>query len=438
MTSQSRRESMSPRLLRVAERAKRDPKGAIFSLASLIDEPALERAYGRIRKNAAVGVDGVSKEQYGQNRGENLRELRERIRTKRYRHQAIRRVHIPKERGKTRPIGVSTIEDKIVQNALREVLEVIYEPVFHDSSYGFRPRRGAHDALRSLNRMVFEREVNWIIEADIQSYFDSIDRTKLKEMLRQRIADESMMRLIGKCLHVGILDGTEYSTPDEGTVQGSTLSPLLGNVYLHHVLDVWLETEVRPRLRGRMRLIRYADDFAIGFEREDDARRVMSVLGKRFERFGLKLHPDKTRLFPFARPSNWKQGGKGPTTFDFLGFTAYWQRSRRGFWRLGLRTRKARQRRAAMSIDDWCRRHRHLPIKAQHAALKRKLDGHCNYFSVSGNGGCVSALLFYARRCWRKWLRRRSQRSRMTWARFTEFLQVYPLPKATVRVKLWV
>ena len=246
------------------------------------------------------------------------------------------------------------------------------------------------------------------------------------------------MRLIGKCLHVGILDGAEYSKPDEGTVQGSTLSPLLGNVYLHHVLDVWLETEVRPRLRGRMRLIRYADDFTIGFELEDDARRVMAVLGKRFERFGLKLHPDKTRLFPFSRPSNWKQGGKGPTTFDFLGFTAYWQRSPRGFWRLGLRTRTARQRRAAMSIDDWCRRHRHLPIKAQHAALTRKLDGHCNYFSVSGNGARVSALLYCARRSWRKWLRRRSQRSRMTWKRFTEFLKVYPLPKPTVRVNLWV
>lgn len=432
-----RRENMSPQLLRVAERAKRDPKGPILSLARLIDEPALERAYQRIRKDAAVGVDGVSKEQYGQKLGENLRDLYERLRTQRYRHQAIRRVHIPKEGGKTRPIGVSTIEDKVVQNAVREVLETIYEPMFHDSSYGFRPGRRAHDALRGLNRMLFEREVSWIIEADIQSYFDSIDRTKLKEMLRQRIADESFMRLIGKCLHVGILDGAEYSEPGEGTVQGSTLSPLLGNVYLHHVLDLWLETEVRPRLRGRMRVIRYADDFVIGFELEDDARRVMSVLSKRFERFGLKLHPDKTRLFPFSRPRDWKQGGKGPTSFDFLGFTVHWRRSRRRFWRVGLKTRKARQRRAAMSIDDWCRRHRHLPVKAQHAALKRKLDGHCNYFGVSGNGGRLSALLYYARRCWRRWLRRRSQKSRMNWERFNEFLKVYPLPKSTVRVNLW-
>ena len=187
-----------------------------------------------------MGVDGVTKEQYGRNLEGNLQGLYERHRTKRYRHQPIRRVHVPKDQGKTRPIGVSTTEDKLVQDALREVLETIYEPVFLDCSHGFRPGRKAHDALRVLNRMLFEREVSWILEADISSYFDSIDRRKLKEMLRQRVADETLMRLIGKCLHVGILDGAEYSEPNEGTVQGSTLSPLLGNAYLHHVLDLFL------------------------------------------------------------------------------------------------------------------------------------------------------------------------------------------------------
>lgn len=438
MTLLSQREIMSPRLLKVAERAKRDPKGPILALASLIDEPALKRAFERIRSDAAKGVDGVSKEQYGQNLNAKLRDLYERLKSKRYRHQAIRRVHIPKENGKTRPIGVSTIEDKVVQNALREVLEVVYEPMFYEASYGFRPGRSAHDALRVFNRMLHEREVSWVIEADIQSYFDSIDRTKLKEMLRLRVADESMLRHIGKCLHVGVLDGAEYSEPEEGTVQGSALSPMLGNVYLHYVLDDWLETEVRPRLRGRMRLIRYADDFVIGFQLEDDARRVMAVLGKRMERFGLKLHPEKTRLFPFARPSSWQRRGKGPTTFDFLGFTVHWRRSPKGFWRPGFVTRKARQRRAVMSIDDWCRRHRNQPVKTQHAALKRKLNGHLNYFSVNGNGERVNALLYYVRRCWHKWLRRRSQRTRMTWPRFNDLLKVFPLPKPTVRVQLWV
>ena len=437
MTLPSQREIMSPRLLKVAERAKRDPKGPILALASLIDELALKRAFDRIRSDAAKGVDDVSKEQYGQNLSAKLRDLHERLKSKRYRHQAIRRVHIPKENGKTRPIGVSTIEDKIVQNALREVLEVVYEPMFYEASYGFRPGRGAHDALRALNRALREREVSWMIEADIQAYFDSIDRTKLKEMLRERIADESMLRHIGKCLHVGILDGADYSEPEEGTVQGSALSPLLGNVYLHYVLDQWLESEVRPRLRGRMRLIRYADDFVIGFQLEEDARRVMAVLGKRMERFGLKLHPEKTRLFPCARPGNWKRRGKGPGSFDFLGFTVHWRRSPKGIWWPSFITRKARQRRAIVAIDDWCRRHRNQPVKTQHATLKRKLNGHLNYFAVPGNGGRIRALLYYVRRSWHKWLRRRSQRTRMTWARFNELLRVYPLPIPTVRARLW-
>lgn len=244
-------------------------------------------------------------------------------------------------------------------------------------------------------------------------------------------------QLVGKCLRVGVLDGDEYSEPGEGTVQGSTLSPLLGNVYLHHVLDLWLEQEVRPRLRGRMRIIRFADDFVVGFEREDDARRVMSVLGKRFERFGLKLHPEKTRLFSFARPRTGNSGGKRPTTFDFLGFTVYWRRSWRGGWALGMKTRKARQRRAVMSIEDWCRCHRCLPIMSQHAMLSRKLAGHYNYFAISGNNRRVEALGDRARAIWRKWLRRRSQRTRMTWERHDAFLEAHPLPKPTVRATLW-
>lgn len=428
---------LSPGLLKVAERARRDPTQRILALAHLIDEDALTRAFGRLRRDAAAGVDGVTVDAYGQRLVENVRELRVRRKAMKYRHQPIGRVHIPKENGKTRPIGISTVEDKVVQGALREVLEAIYEQDFMPCSYGFRPGRSAHEALRALNRTVMSWSANYVLEADIVSFFDSIDRKMLMEMLRLRVADESLLRLIGKCLHVGVLDGSEYSVPDVGTVQGSTLSPLLGNVYLHHVLDLWLEQEVRPRLRGRMRLVRYADDFVIGFEREDDARRVMAVLGKRFERFGLKLHPDKTRLFQFARPRDRDEGGKGPTTFDFLGFTVYWRRSRWGGWALGLRTRKARMQRAIASIDDWCRRHRHEPVKAQHAALKRKLDGHFNYFGVSGNSQSLQALSRATQRSWRKWLRRRSQRTRMTWKRFYEMLKTLPFPAPTVRVQLW-
>jgi len=371
---------MSPELLKVMERAKRDSSMRFFSLAHLLDEQALRRAYDRLRKDAAVGVDGITKEQYGQDLERNLRALHAQMRSMRYRHQPIRRVHIPKDKGKTRPIGISCIVDKVVQGALTEVLEAVYEPVFFDGSYGFRRGRSAHDALRALNRVLSNEEVSFILEADIVSFFDSIDRKMLVEMLRERVADTSLLRLVGKCLHVGILDGEDFSKPDEGTVQGSALSPMLGNIFLHHALDQWFERDVRPRMRGRVHLIRYADDFVITFELEEDARRVAAVLPKRFERYGLSLHPDKTRLLPFARPPRDQDEGKGPSTFDFLGFTHHWRRSRSGRWMPGLKTRTARLRRAIAAVADFCRRHRHEPVKEQHAGLKRRLVGHYNYF----------------------------------------------------------
>jgi group II intron reverse transcriptase/maturase len=429
-------EDMSPELLKVAERAKRDPNGRFHSLAHLIDEPALARAFHRLRNDAGTGVDGITKKQYGQNLDENLKSLHGRLRSQEYRHQPIRRVHIPKDKGKTRPIGVSTVEDKVVQDAVREVLEAIYEQDFLACSYGFRPGRGAHDAIRALNRAARAGEVNWVLEADIVSFFDSMDRKQLKEMLQHRIADGSILRLVGKCLHVGVLDGERYAEPDLGTAQGSILSPLLGNLYLHHALDQWFEHEVRPRLRGKAVLLRYADDFLIGFELQADAARVMEVLPKRLGRFGLTLHPDKTRLVPFQRPQG-KDQGKGPATFDFLGFTLYWRRTRRGRWEMWCKTRCARLIRAVRAVYDWCRRHRHLPVEEQHAALKRRLQGHFNYFGVNGNWRSLAVLEHRAKWAWHKWLNRRSQRSRLNWKRFTDLLRRFPLPRPRICVSIW-
>lgn len=437
MTDASTSESMSPGLAKVVERARREPEGRFHSLAHLIDVPALERAYRRMRKHAAVGVDGVTKEEYGQDLERNLRGLHERLKSKRYRHQPIRRVHIPKDKGRTRPIGVSAFEDKLVQDAVREVLEAICEQDFLDCSHGFRPGRSTHDALRVLDRAVHRGEVRWILEADIQSFFDSVDRKALMEMLQTRVADGSLLRLIGKCLHVGVLDGAEYSEPEEGTVQGSVLSPLLGNVYLHYALDLWFELEVKPRLRGKAILARYADDFVMGFEHQDDARRVMDVLSKRLGRFGLTLHPDKTRLLPFRRPPASQQSGKGPATFDFLGFTLYMGRSRNGRWMLWCKTRSARLRRAIQSVADWCRRYRHLPVKVQHAALARRMRGHFNYFGVSGNFASLMLFAHEVKQYWLKWLRRRSNRHRLTSERFTALLERYPLPRPRITVRIW-
>ena len=426
-----------PKLMRVAERAKREPETRLFSLAHLVDEDLMKEAFRRIRKDAAVGVDGVTKEQYGMQLEENLLRLHTRMREGRYRHQPIRRVHIPKAPGKTRPIGISTIEDKVVQNALTMVLEILYEPVFLDCSYGFRPRRGAHDALRTLNAACTRGEVNWVLEADIESFFDSIDRKKLMEMLRQRVNDETFARLVGKCLHVGVLDGEEYTEPDVGTAQGSVLSPMLGNIYLHHVLDVWLDRDVRPQLRGKACLVRYADDLVIGFERREEAEKVMVMLRERMAAYGLRLHPEKTRLVPFAQPPRRQDGGKGPGTFDFLGFTLLWKRTRKGYWGQHFRTRKARLQRAKDTLNDFCRRHRHKPVKEQHASLCRRISGHINYFGVNGNWTSVARLVRVAERIWYRWLRRRSQRTRLNWQRFKDILKAFPLPRPSIKVQLW-
>jgi group II intron reverse transcriptase/maturase len=428
---------MSPQLQKVAERAKQEPDGQFHALAHLLDESALLRAYYRQREDAAVGVDGITKEDYGQNLVGNLRDLHERLKTKRYRHQPIRRVHIPKDKGKTRPLGISAFEDKIVQDAVREVLQAVYEQDFLDCSYGFRPGRSAHDAVRALHRVADRGVMNWVLEADIRSFFDNVDRTALREMLQERVADGSLRRLVSKCLHVGVLDGEEFSTPDTGTAQGSILSPLLGNIYLHYVLDLWFTQEVQPRLRGQACLIRYADDFVICFEHRDDAERVRKVLPQRMQRYGLTLHPDKTRLVPFQRPGLEQQDGKGPATFDFLGFTLYWRRTRGGRWRLACKTRRARLGRAIQAVYAWCRGQRHEEVAVQHAGLRSRLQGHYNYFGVNGNLKSLACLLWHARRAWYKWLNRRSQRTRWTWERFLDLVRDFPLPNPRVMVQIW-
>jgi group II intron reverse transcriptase/maturase len=427
--------TVSPGLEKVAERAKRHPEQRILALAHHIDEPALERAFRSLRRDAAVGVDGVTVEQYGRQLAANLQALRARMKAGQYRHQPILRVHIPKENGATRPIGISAVEDKIVQGALRDVLEAIYEQDFLGCSYGFRPGRGAHDAIRALDGVAKRGHANYIVEADIVSFFDSIDRKMLMEMLRSRIADETLMRLVGKCLHVGVLDGERVLELSEGAAQGSSLSPLLGNVYLHHVLDVWFEREIRSQLRGGSALVRYADDFVLCFEHAEDAAYVWGTLEQRFKSFGLTLHPKKTRSFVFQPPR--EGGGGGGATFDFLGFTLHWQRTRYGKWRVACRTRGARLRRAINAATEWCRRHRHRPVKEQHRALVRKLEGHYNYFGVNGNGRALRRLQWAIRRAWKKWLNRRSQRARMNWKRFEQLLAAYPLPEATIRVQIW-
>jgi group II intron reverse transcriptase/maturase len=428
--------TMSPGLVRVAEAAQRN-RGRLLSLAHHIDVEALKRAYTRIRGNAAVGVDGVTKQAYGENLEDNLRDLHQRLKTMRYRHQPIRRVYIDKEGGKKRPLGISCTEDKIVQDSLRELLEAVYEQDFLPCSHGFRPGRSGHDALRAFDEAARYGGASWVLEADIVSFFDRIDRKKLMDLLQRRCADKSLLRLVGKCLHVGILEDGGIVSPEMGTAQGSTLSPLLANVYLHYVLDLWFEQEVKGKLRGKATLIRYADDFVIACSHKEDAQQVHRWLVSRMADYGLELHPDKTRLVDFRRPPSDKRGGKGPGTFDFLGFTVLWSRSSRGKWYIATHTRVSRLRRARTAIHAWCKSHRHLPIEEQHAALVRRIQGHFNYFDVRGNIRRVRLLVREAERSWHKWLNRRSQRSTMSWQRFKALLRDYPLPVPSSPKVLW-
>lgn len=428
---------MSTKLEKVKEVAKSNPTYQFHSMVHFIDKDALRRSFHRLRKDAAVGVDGVSKEEYGKHLEENIEGLLQRMKERKYRHQPIRRGAVPKEGGKTRPIGISTIEDKVVQGAVKEVLEAIYEQDFIEGSYGFRPKRGAHDAIRRLDQVVHKGEAEVILEADIRSFFDSIVRKKLMEMLHARCNDRALLRLVGKCLHVGVLQGEIYSEPEVGTVQGSIISPLLGNIYLHYALDLWFEREVKPGLLGEAHLIRYADDFIITFKRGEDSEKVRKLLGERMEEYGLELHEEKTRVIEFGRPSKGKNGGGKGKTFNFLGFTAYWVRTLRGGWRLGLKTRSARLHGMVKRVADWCRSHRHLPVGEQHKALCRQLNGHMNYFGVNGNAKSLDILVHKAERVWHKWLNRRSQRSRLNWDRFNDLLKDFPLPKPTIRVQIW-
>lgn len=438
MASPSRPTHVSPKLRRIAERARNEPDGKFHSIAHLLDEEALKRAYGRLRASAAVGVDGVSKKDYGQDLEENLRDLVGRMKRGQYRHQPIRRVRIPKEGGKDRELGISCTEDKIVQGALAELLGAIYEEDFHPHSYGFRRGRGPHDAIRALNRAVDGEKVGAVLEGDIKSFFDTVDRKLLLEMVQHRIPDGRIKRLIGKCLHVGILDGAEFSRPDEGVVQGSALSPLLGNLYLHYVLDLWFERKVKPGLRGNAQLIRYADDWVILFEDPQEAEHVKAEMLQRLAEFGLCAHPDKTKIVSFKRPEKDPPGGGRQGTVDFLGFTMYWRRSRWGTWRVAFRTRGARLRRAMQRINEWCRDHRHQSLTEQHRTLKSKLVGHYNYYGVNGNLDALKKLRHQAERYWFKWTNRRSQRRSYEWEGFAQLLeQVFPLPRPRIKVQIW-
>ena len=381
-------------------------------------------AYQLTRKDGAVGVDGVGAAEYEENLESNLEDLLNRMKSGRYKAPPVRRHYIPKADGTQRPLGIPTFEDKVAQRAVLMLLESIYEEDFLECSYGFRPGRGAHGALDAIWAGVMKEGQRWVIDADIRKYFDSIDHGKLREFLDLRIKDGVIRRMIDKWLKAGVLEEGQLRRTVNGTPQGGVISPLAANIYLHHVIDKWFEEEVKPRMKGRCRLVRYADDFVMLYEERRDGERVYEVLGKRLEKYGLTLHETKTRYVDMRAG----EGGK----FDFLGFTHVWGRSRKGNRVLRTVTAKDRYARAVSAVNEWCKRNRHLRIDMQAAHLGRVIRGHCNYYGVTGNSKRLAQFHRRVVVIWRKWLSRRSRKGRVVWEQMKEILRRNPLPKVKV------
>ena len=422
-------ESVSTKQERIAKLAAANPAMAFTSLNHYLDAEWLRYAYECTRKDGAVGVDGQTAQEYAANLEQNLQSLMDRLKSGRYRALPVRRHYIDKSDGGKRALGIPSFEEKVAQRAIALLLEPIYEQDFRDCSFGFRTGRNAHQALQEIRRGIMEQRGRWVLEVDVRKYFDSIDHAKLRELLARRVSDGVVRRLIDKWLKAGVMEQGQLSFPESGTPQGGVISPALSNVFLHYVLDEWFAEQVQPRLRSGSTLVRYCDDFVMLFACKEDAERVHAVLGKRLARFGLELHPDKTRLIDFRPPAE-RAGAETtlPTTFDFLGFLHVWGKSRRGNATMWQRTAKDRLARTLKAINDQCRLMRPWPLPEQQRRLCQMLTGHFAYFGISGNYQRLAAVVEQTRRLWRKWLSRRSWTSYVTWEHFLRLVDRYPLP----------
>ena len=430
-----RSQTVSLKLQQLSEQARNHPEWVFTTLHHLIDVEFLYEAYCRTNKNAAAGVDEVTAEVYAANLENNLISLHKRYKEGNYVAPFVKRVWIEKEDGSQRPIGIPAFEDKILQRAVAMLLGAIYETDFYDFSYGFREKRSAHDAIKTVRDQCLKKKVSVIIDADVSKFFDKMPHDRIREILRMRMNDGKIMNLIGKWLKAGVLEGENLHFPDCGSPQGGVISPLIANIFLHHVLDEWFVEQVAPRLKGRSFLVRFADDFILGCEDPEDADRVMNILPKRFGNFGLTIHPDKSKMIRFKQPSKFLEDS-GNGTFDFLGFTHYWGRSRNGFWVIKRQTMRKRQVRAMKNLYYYCRNNRHDPIAVQHAKLTQKLRGIYNYYGIIGNYRALWTIRQNVKKYWRRWLGRRTRNGYISWDKFARFLTDWPMlrPRITKMV----
>jgi group II intron reverse transcriptase/maturase len=423
-----------PTLLKLAlisERARREPNCQFTSLAHLLNERFLEHCYHRLGRDRASGIDGVTWEEYGEHLEENLRDLVARLKAKRYKPLPARRVYIPKDEHSTRPLGLPALEDKIVQKGVALILEAIYEADFLDGSYGFRPGRNCHQAVDGVDKTIMRNSINHILDADIKGFFDNVSHAWMLEFLGVRIVDSSFLLLIRRFLKAGYMDSELLVVSERGTPQGGNLSPILSNIFLHYVLDLWFEKRIRRQARGACFLVRYADDFVCMIQYHDDAQHIERALRERFTKFDLELHPEKTRVLSFGRyeRENAKRQGRRAHTFDFLGFTHFCDTSRRGKFIVGRRTSRQKFRTKCKELNTWLQRTRNLlPVKQWWPILAAKLRGHYQYYGVSGNMPSLKRYYRLALRLTLKWLNRRSQRHSFAWDGFHQYLKHYPLP----------
>ena len=403
------------------------------NLSHLIDLDFLEEAYRKTNKRSGAGVDKVNAKEYAESLIPNLKGLLQRLKENRYVAPPVERVWIDKEGGKKRPIGKPCFEDKIVQRAVVMILEVIYNQTFYGFSHGFRKGHSQHQALHELRELCWKTNVGWIVDADVSGFFDNISHSLLQDLIKRKVNDGGILRLIGKWLHAGVVEAGTLSYPEMGTPQGGVISPMLANIFLHYVLDDWFINVVKPRMKGRCFIIRFADDFIIGCELETDAKRVMNVIPERFNRFDLTIHPEKTVMVKFKRPAMAAKTKDGNSTFDFLGFTHYWTKSLRGYWVIKRKTISKRLRRFMKAMWQWCRNNRHEPLKEQYTSLSSKLRGYYQYYGVRCNYKALETVYEYAHFAWRYWLSRRCHKGYINLEKFAKsILSEYTLPKPRI------
>ena len=434
-------ESVETKLCRIAEKARRDTSCQFTSLFHLMTVELLRGCFMRLKDAAASGIDGVTKEAYAQDLEANLSNLVNRLHRMSYIPQAVKRVYIPKAGGKKqRPIGIPTLEDKLVQSGMVRIMQAIYEQDFIDDSYGFRPGRGCHDALRALSRTVEHGAVNYIVEADIRGFFDHVNQDTLMLFLNHRIADKRILRYIKRFLKAGISEDGMYRASERGTPQGGSISPLLANIYLHYALDLWFERRFRKGCAGDARMIRYADDFVVCFQQECDAKRFRVEMEERLNRFSLEIAPEKTKVLEFGAyaQQHAKDRGEKAETFDFLGFTHYCSRTRNGRrFRMKRKTVGKRFTAKVKAVKHWLKQNRTLPTAELMQRLSAKLSGHYAYYGVTDNGGGIGRFYYEVCRLLHTWLNRRGKRGCCSWEKFTLLLQRFPLPTPRIMVSLF-